>query len=57
MPSRTLPIPDGLGGVRVDAALAKMLGFSRIFAAEVADAGGDVAMTLTAARRKPLPEC
>lgn len=40
MPSRTLPIPDGIGGVRVDAALTKMLGFSCTFAAEVADAGG-----------------
>lgn len=40
MPSRTLPIPDGLDGARVDAALAKMLGLSRTFAAEVADAGG-----------------
>jgi 23S rRNA pseudouridine1911/1915/1917 synthase len=33
-------VPDGLDGVRVDAALAKMLGFSRTFAAEVAEAGG-----------------
>ena len=33
-------MPDGLDGVRVDAALAKMLGFSRTFAAEVADADG-----------------
>lgn len=40
MPSRALPVPDGLDGSRVDAALAKMLGFSRTFAAEVADAGG-----------------
>lgn len=40
MPSRLLPVPDGLDGVRVDAALAKMLGFSRTFAAEVAEAGG-----------------
>jgi 23S rRNA pseudouridine1911/1915/1917 synthase len=40
MPSRTLPVPDGLDGSRVDAALAKMLGFSRTFAAEVAEAGG-----------------
>ncbi|MGP3535075.1 RluA family pseudouridine synthase [Microbacterium sp. RD1] len=38
--SRTLPVPDGLDGTRVDAALAKMLGFSRTFAAEIADAGG-----------------
>lgn len=40
MESRTLPVPDGLDGTRVDAALAKMLGFSRTFAAEIADAGG-----------------
>ncbi len=40
MPSRFLPVPDGLDGARVDAALAKMLGFSRTFAAEVAEAGG-----------------
>lgn len=40
MPSRTVPVPDGLDGARVDAALAKMLGFSRTFAAEVAEAGG-----------------
>ncbi|MFS0854357.1 RluA family pseudouridine synthase [Microbacterium sp. 179-I 3D4 NHS] len=40
MESRSLPVPDGLEGVRVDAALAKMLGFSRTFAAEVAGAGG-----------------
>jgi len=38
--SRSLPVPDGLDGVRVDAALAKMLGFSRTFAADVAAAGG-----------------
>lgn len=40
MESRRLPVPDGLDGTRVDAALAKMLGFSRTFAAEVAEAGG-----------------
>ena len=40
MESRSLPVPDGLDGVRVDAALAKMLGFSRTFAAEVAEADG-----------------
>jgi 23S rRNA pseudouridine1911/1915/1917 synthase len=42
VPSRFLPVPDGLEGARVDAALAKMLGFSRTFAAEVAAAGGVV---------------
>lgn len=40
MDSRSLPVPDGLDGVRVDAALAKLLGFSRTFSAEVAEAGG-----------------
>lgn len=40
MDTRSLPVPDGLGGERVDAALAKLLGFSRTFAAEVAAAGG-----------------
>jgi 23S rRNA pseudouridine1911/1915/1917 synthase len=40
METRALSVPDGLVGERVDAALAKMLGFSRTFAAEVAEAGG-----------------
>lgn len=38
--SRSLPVPDGLDGARVDAGVAKLLGFSRTFAAEVAEAGG-----------------
>jgi len=40
MESRSLPLPDGLDGVRVDAGLARLFGFSRSFAAEVAEAGG-----------------
>jgi 23S rRNA pseudouridine1911/1915/1917 synthase len=40
METRSLPVPDGLEGERVDAGLAKVLGFSRTFAAEVAEAGG-----------------
>jgi 23S rRNA pseudouridine1911/1915/1917 synthase len=40
MESRSFPIPDGLEGSRVDAGLAKLLGFSRSFAAEIAEAGG-----------------
>lgn len=40
MESRSLPVPDGLAGERVDAGLAKLLGFSRTFAAEVAEGGG-----------------
>jgi 23S rRNA pseudouridine1911/1915/1917 synthase len=38
--SRSFPVPDGLEGSRVDAALAKMLGFSRTFAAEILDSDG-----------------
>jgi 23S rRNA pseudouridine1911/1915/1917 synthase len=38
--SRSLPVPDGLAGERVDAGLAKLLGFSRTFAADVAESGG-----------------
>ncbi len=40
MPSRSLPVPDGLAGERADAAVARLLGFSRTFAAEVVAAGG-----------------
>jgi 23S rRNA pseudouridine1911/1915/1917 synthase len=40
MATRSLPVPDGLDGQRADAALAKLLGFSRTFAAEVLEAGG-----------------
>ncbi|KQM14982.1 RNA pseudouridine synthase [Plantibacter sp. Leaf171] len=38
--SRSLYVPDGLDGERVDAGLAKLLGFSRSYAAEVALGGG-----------------
>ena len=40
MESRSLPVPDGLAGDRVDAGISKLLGFSRTFAAEVAESGG-----------------
>ncbi|MCG2802643.1 MAG: RluA family pseudouridine synthase [Cellulomonas sp.] len=36
---RSLPVPDGLAGERVDAALARLLGVSRSRAAELAGAG------------------
>lgn len=36
---RTMPVPEGLAGMRVDAALAKLLGLSRTTAAELAQAG------------------
>ncbi|MCE7082018.1 RluA family pseudouridine synthase [Streptomyces sp. ST2-7A] len=37
--TRTLPVPEGLEGERVDAALARLLGFSRTKAAELAAEG------------------
>lgn len=35
-----MPVPDGLAGERADAALARLLGFSRTFAAEIVSANG-----------------
>ncbi|WP_152192049.1 RluA family pseudouridine synthase [Georgenia satyanarayanai] len=40
--TRSLPVPDGLAGERVDAALARLLGLSRTRAAELAAEGGVV---------------
>lgn len=37
---RTLAVPDGLDGMRVDAGLAKLLGLSRTVVAGLAEAGG-----------------
>lgn len=37
--SRALPVPDGLDGLRVDAGLARLLGFSRTAAAGLAEGG------------------
>ncbi len=39
MSLRTLPVPEGLDGMRVDAGLAKLLGLSRTAVAELAEAG------------------
>lgn len=36
---RTLPVPDGLDGMRVDAGLAKLLGLSRSAVASIAESG------------------
>jgi 23S rRNA pseudouridine1911/1915/1917 synthase len=36
---RTLPVPDGLDGMRVDAGLSKLLGLSRTTVAAIAEAG------------------
>lgn len=40
MPERSLAVPDGLDGERVDVGLAKLLGLSRTRVAAIADAGG-----------------
>jgi 23S rRNA pseudouridine1911/1915/1917 synthase len=37
---RTVPVPDGLDGLRLDAALARIFGFSRTTAATLVDTGG-----------------
>ena len=37
--SRLLPVPDGLDGLRLDVALARLFGFSRTAAAELVDTG------------------
>ena len=39
MTARTLPVPDGLDGMRVDAGLAKLLGLSRTAVAAIAESG------------------
>jgi len=52
--SRSLPVPDGLAGERADAAIARLLGFSRTFAAEVIDAGGAVLDGATLAKSDRL---
>jgi 23S rRNA pseudouridine1911/1915/1917 synthase len=38
--TRTLPVPDGLDGMRVDAGLAKLLGLSRTVVVAMAESGG-----------------
>ena len=40
MESRSLSVPEGLAGLRVDAALARLLGFSRTAAAQIVTEGG-----------------
>lgn len=40
MENRRFPVPPGVAGERADVALARVLGFTRTFAAEILDAGG-----------------
>jgi len=39
MTQRSMPVPEGLAGMRVDAGLARLLGVSRTAAAAVAEDG------------------
>ncbi|MGI9063685.1 MAG: RluA family pseudouridine synthase [Pseudonocardiaceae bacterium] len=50
MTTRTLPVPDGLDGLRVDAGLAKLLGLSRTVVATLAE-GGAVLLDGATARK------
>lgn len=54
MESRSFPVPPGAVGDRVDSALARILGFSRSFAAEVVEAGGVLADGLTLSKSDRL---
>lgn len=47
---RSLPVPDGLAGMRLDAALARLFGLSRTVAASVIEAG-DAALDGASARK------
>jgi 23S rRNA pseudouridine1911/1915/1917 synthase len=40
MTERSMPVPEGLAGMRIDAGLARLLGLSRTVAAEIAEDGG-----------------
>src|SRR5690606_30747660 len=40
MTTRSMPVPEGLAGMRVDAGLARLLGLSRTAAAAIAEEGG-----------------
>lgn len=42
MENRHFPVPPGVAGERADVALARLLGFTRTFAADILDAGGVV---------------
>ena len=40
MTTRSMPVPEGLAGMRVDAGLARLLGLSRTVVAALAEEGG-----------------
>jgi 23S rRNA pseudouridine1911/1915/1917 synthase len=54
METRVTPVPDGLDGVRIDAGLSRLFGFSRTHAAEIAEAGGVEQDGLTVGKSEKL---
>ncbi|MEO9223134.1 MAG: RNA pseudouridine synthase, partial [Mycobacteriaceae bacterium] len=52
--TRSMPVPDGLDGLRVDAGLARLLGFSRTAVAALAADGGVVLDGRTAGKSDRL---
>ncbi|MBO4273746.1 RluA family pseudouridine synthase [Microbispora triticiradicis] len=52
---RSLPVPDGLEGERLDAALARLFGFSRTRAAELIAAGEVLVDTIPPPPAAPMP--
>lgn len=55
MSSRSLPVPDGLAGERVDAGLARLLGISRTRAADLASSGAVAVDGQVVAKSDRLP--
>lgn len=53
---RSLPVPEGLSGMRVDAALSKLLGLSRTQAAELAQAGDVTVDGVTVGKSEKLSD-
>lgn len=55
MSERSFPVPDALVGMRVDVALARLLGLSRSRVAEIAEAGGVQAAGRVLGKADPVP--
>jgi 23S rRNA pseudouridine1911/1915/1917 synthase len=53
---RSLPVPEGLAGLRADAGLARLLGLSRTVVAGMLDDGAVTADGVTLGRSSPLPD-
>lgn len=56
MESRRFPVPPGVAGERADVALARLLGFTRTFSADILDAGGVSADGVTLVKSDRMTE-